>query len=158
VRILADVPHGTTPKGGWASYLEAQDREASEARAKLPKKGEWVCLKADNGKIFGKVFWAKEERIGFKLLKTDEPIWANAADVEILTGDPRKGGARRDPVETAEVVEARKSGLEDLPWPYSAIKTLKVEEGKWRAYDAEGNFLVEVPASSAAKIMEKLAA
>lgn len=158
VRILPDVPHGTTPKGGWAAYLEAKEKVAAAAAAKLPKKGEWVALKADNGASYGKVFWVKGERLGFKLKKADEPTWANADEVVVMTGDPRKGGKPRDPVQTEEVAEERKSGLEEMPWPYCAIKTLKVEGGTWKAYDGEGNFLLDMPAGAAAQVMERLAA
>jgi hypothetical protein len=158
VRILPDVPHGTTPEGGWTAYLEAKEKVAAAAAAKLPKKGEWVALKADNGATYGKVFWVKGERLGFKLKKADEPTWANADDVVVMTGDPRKGGKPRDPVATEEAAEERKSGLEEMPWPYCAIKTLKVEDGTWKAYDADGNFLLDMPAGAAAQVMERLAA
>ena len=36
--------------------------------------------------------------------------------------------------------------------------TLRVEGGTWKAYDGEGNFLLDMPAGAAAQVMERLAA
>ena len=164
VALLDDVPHGTTPDGGWRAYMEARYQAEEAAAALLPKKGEWVCLTADETK-FGRIFWVKGERLGFKMNprnRDEEPTWANAGEVTVLTGDPRKGGrtARNggERIAPAAAPEAKTNPMADMPYPYCAIAKLEVVDGMWKAFDAEGGFLLDLTPDAAIKLMEKMAA
>jgi hypothetical protein len=160
--ILDDVPEGTTPDGGWIGYMDGKYKAEEAAAALLPKKGEWVkVIRGDDDCKFGRIFWAKGTRIGIKMNprdKTEDPVWTNAEDVVVLTGDPRKGGAvavEGLPV-PAPAPEVKPNPMAEMPYPYCAIKNLKIQEGMWKAFDAEGGFLMDLTADAAIKLMEKL--
>ena len=162
--ILDDVPEGTTPKGGWLGYMNDKFKAEEAAAALLPKKGEWVkVIRGDDDCKFGRIFWVKGARLGIKMDprdKTEDPVWTNAEDVVVLTGDPRKGGAvavEGLPV-PAPAPEAKPNPMAEMPYPYCAIAKLEIVNGGWKAFDADGGFLLDLTADAAIKLMVKLAA
>jgi len=162
IAILDDVPEGTTPDGGWLGYMETKYKAEEAAAALLPKKGEWVCLTADETK-FGRIFWVKGERLGFKMnprKRDEEPTWSNAGEVTVLTGDPRKGGAAAVPnlPVPAPAPEDKANPMAGMPYPYCAIAKLEVVDGMWKAFDADGAFLLDLTPDAAIKLMKKMAA
>jgi len=162
VAVLDDVATGATPDGGWTAYMEAKHVELEAAAALLPKKGEWVkATKGDDAGKCGKVFWTKGTRLGFKMNprdKSEEPVWANAENVEVLTGDPRKGGTVDATRKDTPAPEAKTNPMAGMPYPYCAISKLEIVDGVWKAYDVDGGFLLDLTAAAAVKLMEKLAA
>lgn len=81
VAVLEGVPTDEAPEGGWSAYLETVLEAEAAVNAVGPQKGEWVALASD-ASVFGKVFWKKGTRLGFKVDRKSDPTWANVDEVQ----------------------------------------------------------------------------
>jgi len=175
--LLPGMAPGEVPEGGWRALHTRLEEEKSVREASYPKKGDRVRLSSG---VLGYVFWAESERLGVKRVgapRDEEPTWCNAWDVAVVANDgsertaasaPAPDAARApttgfsdfgvgDEPEAALVAEPVPHPLADMPAPYCDIRTLKPEaESVFSAFDGEGNFLMKLPAKSAARITAML--
>ena len=190
----------------WEAYVEklkAEREAAATAKAEaakkrseneldaLPEKGSWVRLKSDPS-AFGKVFWRGitkkgTARVGFKPDKSSDAHWGGfykgVCEVELLTGDPRKGGvpvvsgsgagsvtvaeAAAAPVAPAAAAPVAPAPAPVAPAPVAPVSPLAhlpapfcdiAEVRGFRAYAADGSFIATLPAPVAEKISSALSA
>ncbi len=192
----------------WEAYVEkikAERADATTAKAEaakkrseieldaLPEIGSWVRHKSDPS-AFGCIFWRGVTEkgifcVGFKPDKSSDAHWAGfrkgVCVVELLTGDPRKGGvpvasgsgagsvtvaeaaaaaAPVAPVSPAPVSPAPVSPAPVAPAPVSPLAHLPApfcdiaEVRGFRAYAADGSFIATLPAPVAEKISSALSA
>lgn len=161
--VYADFPVGGAPACGWVAYRDALRAQEESYKATLPKvkKGDTVTL-ATSG-LTGKVFWAKDTRlgVGFGTAKdaagnyTDK-AWADLAEVVAVNGVPVEGAApvapAPEPVGDTVFVSHDEAGA-PLPWPYSAIDKMGLEDGLYAAYDAKGEFLLHLDMEGAKEVL-----
>ena len=157
--VYADFPVGGAPACGWVAYRDALRAQEEGYKATLPKvrKGDEVTLSTSG--LTGKVFWAKDTRIGVGFgTKRDaagnyiEKAWANLSEVAAVNGVPVNPAASAEQEQEPTVDETGAT----LPWPYSAISVLNIEDGVYAAYDAKGGFLLHLDNEGAEEVFRLL--
>ena len=167
--VYADFPVGSAPACGWVAYRDALRALEEGYKATLPKveRGDTVTL-ATTG-LTGKVFWAKDTRIGvgFGTAKDAagnyiDKAWADLSEVSAVNGVPVEGAAPTSAPEPVEdtvfvvgdtVFVSHDEAGAPLPWPYSAIDKLGLEGGVYAAYDAKGEFLLHLDMEGAKEVL-----
>lgn len=161
--VYADFPVGGAPACGWVAYRDALRAQEEAHMAALPKvkKGDTVTLSTTG--LTGTVYWVGGTRIGvgFGTAKdaagnyTDK-AWADLAEVVAVNGVPVEGAApvapAPEPVGDTAFVSHDEAGA-PLPWPYSAIDKMGLEDGLYAAYDAKGEFLLHLDMEGAKEVL-----
>lgn len=164
--VYEDFPVGGEPACGWVAYRDALRAQEHGYKAMLPKvrKGDTVTLSTSG--LTGTVFWAQDTRIGVGLgTEKDaagyykDKAWADISEVAIVNGVV-VGGAPAPAPAVAEqgepVFMPHDEAGAPLPWPYSAIDKLGLEDGLYAAYDAKGEFLLHLDNEGANEVFRLL--
>jgi hypothetical protein len=163
--VYADFPVGGAPACGWVVYRDALRAQEEGYKATLPKvkKGDMVTL-ASTG-LTGKVFWTKDTRLGLHFGDEKDAAgnylnkaWADLVDVCAVNGitvSVAVAPPTPAPPAAPEFIPHDEVG-EALPWPYSAISALNIEDGVYAAYDAKGEFLLHLDNEGAEEVFRLL--
>jgi hypothetical protein len=146
--LVAGLEPGETPAGGWAALLEATEKAEAARNAALPARGDRVRV-LDCG-TEGTVFWVKDGRYGIDPRPTgskgrcETPIWANVAEIEDVNG-------------AATMPESVASATAEtgLAYPYSHVRTLRLEAGVWKAFSENNVHLLDLTTDGALHLLSR---
>ena len=157
--VLPGTDPGFVPTGGWAALGDKVTLAEGEWLKSLPRKGAKVRVLESGDELT--VFWQKDDRLGLKKnprSRTEDPVWVNASEVAVLT-DSGEVTPSKSPDLDAVVAEAIAPVLAELPAPFCDIRSIEQRgDDDFAALDANGNFLVALPAESAVQIQALLEA
>lgn len=158
--VYADFPVGGAPACGWVAYRDALRAQEEGRKATLPKvqKGDTVTLTTTG--LTGTVFWTKGTRLGVRFSNARDAAgnyidraWADLAEVLAVNGVSVEGTAPVAPAPEPVGDTVFDEAGAPLPWPYSAIDKVGLEDGLYAAYDAKGEFLLHLDIEGAKEVL-----
>ena len=173
---------GEAPRGGWRGLRARMQQAQKDWENTFPEKGDWVSI-LDSG-IRGRVFWVKGERIGMKrdgAPPDEDPIWKDAWEVAVIDAsggvlsqtpvgpaavpvhDPNSSQVPQAPPEPTKKsstkpspVPSKKNPLAHLPFPLCEITCVEKDGDSWKAFTADGEFVMKLAEQGAYDILALL--